>query len=255
METTKLLEIYAKNVVHANQNLFNVAMEEMTSSQYEEAAIHFDQLYVNDSTDFMSYYFRAYCKAHYGKRGEVHASAQKLTSACKKSYQKAIEANVDIDTRVSLILQMYAEGMKHLAYNAIDDSFSIEQGYRDTLVEFINCYMELINQCDTLKTYILSELQELLSENLDKYGALIVALVPEYAPTLENKKQQERQRLQQEQERQRLQQEQERQRLQKLAEERKNAEDNEARKKAIAFFLFAVGIAVAVMYYCFVYLA
>lgn len=200
MELNELLDAYLAKLLSDEKNLMNIAFDEMNSSQYEEAASHFDQLYVKNSNDFMSYYFRAYCKSHCGKRGDVLPDSQKLTSAFQLTYKKAIENKEDLDLNLEIIVDMYIDAMDNLAYNAVEEvrvnsngttSTSNPTKYRilincqNTISDFISENIELINELGGFKEYVLSYLKKDVKSNLNKYGPLIVKLDPSYSKQYE----------------------------------------------------------------------
>ena len=105
--------------------LQHIAFEEMKSGQYEEAAIHFNQVYTGDPNNYMAYFLRACCKSHCGIRGNVIPDAQKLTSAFELTCEKAIARRQEI--LLTDIMSLYEEKMRNLAYNAVEEVEYVSQ--------------------------------------------------------------------------------------------------------------------------------
>lgn len=203
MKIEELLDAYVAITSSENQNLINVAFDEMNSSQYEEAASHFDQLYAKDSSDYMSYFFRAYCKSFCGRRGDVYPDSQKLTSAFELACKKAIADKKNLDVNLNLIMIMFKEGMENLAYNAVEEvsvdsngnthtsnptKYKIKSNARESLFALIRDNVDLFKENDELKEFALTYLKDIVDYGLDRFGAIIVSLDPSYAPVLEEKK-------------------------------------------------------------------
>ena len=187
-----------KNYVDANEdngNLVTIAYDEMNSDQYEEAAAHFDQLYVKDPADYMSFFFRAMCKSHTGTRGNVYPDAQTLTSAFTMACKKAESDKKNYETNMLLLLHYYADAMDNLAYNAVEEvdsnghtsnptRFRIKRMMRENLIEVAKQYKDSISACEDLKAYVMDYLQKNLSFDLEGVGAAIVAYDPSFEATL-----------------------------------------------------------------------
>ena len=209
MEIKDLMASYLAVVEEENKNLVNIAFDEMMSSQYEEAAGRFDKLYTQDSNDYMSYFFRAYCKSHCGKRGDVYSDSQKLTSAFNMAFQKAIASGKNLDTEVYLMISMYKDAMDNLAYNAVEEisidsngnthktnptKFKIYDDCERVLVALMRDNANTLKKLSTVKDYIISYLQNIVDKNLNrnlnlgrKQGEVLVLYVPEFAPELEER--------------------------------------------------------------------
>jgi len=202
MEIKELLEAYLALESGENKNLINIAFDELESEQYEDAVTHFDQLYVKDSNDYMSYFFRAYCKSHCGKRGDVYPDSQKLTSAFEMASKKAVANKKSQETNISLLLRMYDDAMDNLAYNAVEevhvsdngntyttnpDKYKITDLARKTIAGFINGNTDIINKSDRLTEFSIEYLKGIVDYNLNYYGPMIVALDPSYQTILDEK--------------------------------------------------------------------
>ena len=200
MNIQELMQSYLEVVDKKNKNLVDIAFDEMNSSQYEEAASHFDQLYVQDSNDFMSYFFRAYCKSHCGTRGNVYPDSQKLTSAFDLACKKALALGANLEVNLYLIFAMYDEAMKNLADNAVEEVRLDSNGNtvtsnptktkilldcRTNLVYVMKENSNVIKSKKSLKEYVTTYLKRIVNQNLKVYGPIIVAYEPEYATILE----------------------------------------------------------------------
>lgn len=204
-----VMSSYVELVDEEKKDLVDIAFDEMISGQYEEAAGRFEKLYTQDPNDYMSYFFRAYCKSHCGKRGDVYVASQKLTSAFNMAYQKAIVSSKYLDTEVYLMLSMYKEAMDNLAYNAVEEVHINSQGktYKtnptklkiyseceEVLVTLMRDSVNVLKKLPTVKAYITSYLQKLVDTNLNhninlgrKQGEVLVLYAPEFASELEEK--------------------------------------------------------------------
>ena len=202
MEMKELMANYLALVEEKNKNLVNIAFDEMESSQYEDAAIHFDQLYVQDSTDYMSFFFRAYCKSHCGRRGDVYPDSQKLTSAFELSVSKALASSAMLDTEMYLLLSMYKEAMDNLAYNAVEEvhvdsngntyttnptKTKIYAACKTSLTTLMKTNVETFKKLTNVNEYCINYLKTIEATNLRVYGNILVLYVPEYAAELEAK--------------------------------------------------------------------
>ena len=198
MDINELFDRYLKLVPEVDKNLVGIAFDEMRSSQHEEAATHFDQLYVKDSANFMAYFFRAYNKSFCGKRGDVYPDAQTLTSAFTMAVKKAAAAKIDFELNMQLLLQLYLEAMENLADNAVEevdsnghtsnpDRTKIKKMARDNMLIVAEEHAELIKSYVDLKEYVLAYLKKIEHWNLKTIGALIVSYDPSYAETYQKK--------------------------------------------------------------------
>lgn len=204
-----VMSSYVELVDEEKKDLVKIAFDEMISSQYEEAAGRFDKLYTQDPNDYMSYFFRAYCKSHCGKRGDVYAASQKLTSAFNMAYQKAIASGNNLDTEVYLMISMYNDAMDNLAYNAVEEvhigsngntyttnptKLKIYSECEEVLVTLMRDSVNVLKKLPTVKDYITSYLQRLVDRNLNhnidlgrKQGEVLALYAPEFASELEGR--------------------------------------------------------------------
>ena len=198
MDINELYEKYVKLLAEEDKNLVNVAFDEMKSSQHEEAANHFDQLYVKDSTNYMAFYFRAYNKSFLGKRGDVYPDAQTLTSAFNMACKKALAAKGDAELNLSLIVQLYREAMENLADNAVEevdsnghssnpDRTNIKKMLRENMIALARDNAEAIKGYTDLKAYVVEYLKKIEHWDLKNIGAVIVTYDPSYAETYQKK--------------------------------------------------------------------
>jgi len=198
MDINEMYEGYLKIVTEADKNLINIAFDEMKSGQHEEAANHFDQLYVKDSANYMAFFFRAYNKSFLGKRGDVYPDAQTLTSAFTMAVKKAAAAKESYEINMFLILNLYTEAMKNLADNAVaevdenghtsnPDEKNIKKMTRDNMIATAKDYGDLIKSYADLKEYMVAYLKKIELWDLKNIGALIVDYDPSYAETYQKK--------------------------------------------------------------------
>ena len=66
------------------EKLFNVAVDEMRNQQYEEAAKHFDMVVIEAGNHPDAHFYRAYCKCHVGRLGDIPNQAVLFTNAFYK---------------------------------------------------------------------------------------------------------------------------------------------------------------------------
>ena len=198
MEINELLEAYVKKLSEDNQKLVSVAFDEMRSSQHEEAARHFDQLYVKNPSDYMSFFFRAYNKSFCGRRGDVYPDAQTLTSAFNMACKKAVSSSRDYEVNMYLLLQLYSEAMDNLAVNAVEEvdekgntsnpeKHKIRKMERENIVAVSRDQIAEIQRYGELKEFVVSYLKEKESDDLKNIGALIVLYDPSYEETFKKK--------------------------------------------------------------------
>jgi hypothetical protein len=202
MEMKELLDCYLAGVGETNKNLVRIAFDEMSSSQYEEAAACFGQLYSQDSHDYMSYFFRAYCKSHCGTRGDVYPDSQIFTSAFQSACEKAFNAGGDLNTNLCLLFTMYENAMGNLAENAVEEVHVNSNGdtytknpikkmiYADCVRNLVKVMQEkvaLIKGYEKAQEYVITYLKANVDKNLKLYGPALLAYEPEYAATLEAK--------------------------------------------------------------------
>ena len=188
MKIKDLWACYLAKIEKANENLIKIAFDEMESKQYEEASIHFDQLYTQDANDFMSYFFRAYCKSHCGTRGNAYPDSQSLTAAFNLSFKKAISAKENLDTNLCLIFSMYEDAMENLYANAVNDAYKIPLDSRTNIVNCIKENVDIIKSTEKTKAFIVNYLKKIVDYNLESYGTLILSFDPSYATILEEKR-------------------------------------------------------------------
>lgn len=80
---------YSQDYVEVDfDNLFKIAYDEMISNQFEEAEKHFDMYVLKNPNEWKAQFYRAYCKCHEGKIGEIPRQAQIFESAFKAAYEK-----------------------------------------------------------------------------------------------------------------------------------------------------------------------
>ena len=164
----------------ATNQVITIAFDEMKSGQYEDATKHFDQIYTSDSSNYMAFFFRAFCKSHTGKRGDVYPSAQTLTSAFTLTCQKAAADEENFLGNMLIVLTYYMDAMDLLEDNAVTESWKIGDIQRDALEEVTNTYG------DKLKTdpYISAKLAEYFKimevHNKARFGALASIFDPEH---------------------------------------------------------------------------
>ncbi len=195
MEATKeLLETYVKDVCVENRNLVIIAFDEMNSSQYEEAGEHFDQLYVRDPGDFMSYFFRAYCKSHCGKKIDAYANALKLTAAFEFAGKKAIAAKNDLEVNLLLLLTKYKDGMANLESNAVQDRYMISETLSATIASFTKNNMQIVKEYPGTKRFICSFLDRHSFSNRKYFEGLLIELDESYKLKFDEEKKIARQR-------------------------------------------------------------
>jgi len=79
------------------EKLFSAAVGEMKNEQYEEAAKHFDMIVVESGEHAEAQFYRAYCKCHVGRLGDIPSQAQIFTNAfCKYVDQLAELDDVEL---------------------------------------------------------------------------------------------------------------------------------------------------------------
>ena len=200
MEIKEFMTNYLELVEEDKKNLVNIAFDEMNSNQYEEATVHFDKLYLQDSNDYMSYFFRAYCKSHCGKRGDVYADSQKLTSAFNLAVNKALGVSKNLDTQVYLMISMYNDAMDNLAYNAVEEVHVNNQGKTYTtnptkakiknecsanLLDLMKDNVEVFKTLPSVKEYVINYLKKLFEISIKTRVGLCsrsLAVLELYAP-------------------------------------------------------------------------
>ena len=202
MEIQELFALYKKNVDEMNKNLMTIAFDELENGQYEEAAAHFDQLYVQDPSDFTFYFLRTFFKSQTGRRGDVYPDSQKLTSALELSIKKTVENNKDIDTSMYIIIDLYLEGMENLADNAVEEvsidangktrtsnptKIKITQNMISTVIGIVKTYANYVKEDESLCELLLGFLHYYESYSLEIVGNAICILDPSYATTLASK--------------------------------------------------------------------
>ena len=209
MEIKEFTTTYLELVKEENKNLVNIAFDEMLSGQYEEATGHFDKLYLQDSNDYMSYFFRAYCKSHCGKRGDVYADSQKLTSAFNLAISKALGISKNLDTEVYLMISMYKDAMDNLAYNAVEEvhvdnngktyktnptKSKIKNECNENLLASMKDNAETFKTLPKVKEYVINYLKIEFNASIKvsvgkcrKQADVLVLYTPEVAPELEEK--------------------------------------------------------------------
>lgn len=197
MDIKEAFESYLRSVSDENRNITNIACDEMNSKQYEEAAVHFDQIYVKDSAEYMPYFFRAYCKSLCGVRGNAEANAQKITSAFTMACQKALSVKRDFEADMILICHHYIRAMEILANCAVDGitKGKIESMARDTMIAAAEEYRESIKMYPNLEEYLLSYLKEIEHHNLEEIGALIVSYDSSYEAVYQDKLKKKKKKL------------------------------------------------------------
>ena len=80
---------YSQDYIEVDyDNLFKIAYDEMISNQFEEAEKHFDMYVLKNPNEWKAQFYRAYCKCHEGKIGEIPRQAQIFESAFKAAYEK-----------------------------------------------------------------------------------------------------------------------------------------------------------------------
>lgn len=81
--------LYSPDYVEVDyDNLFKIAYDEMISNQFEEAEKHFDMYVLKNPNEWKAQFYRAYCKCHKGKIGDIPRQAQIFESAFKAAYEK-----------------------------------------------------------------------------------------------------------------------------------------------------------------------
>ena len=199
MEAKKAFDLYLDTVKEENRNLVTIAYDEMKSNQYEEAASHFDKLYTMDASDYMSYFFRAYCKSYCGRRGDVYPDAQTLSSAFTSALKKAIEDEDTLETNMTLLINHYFEAMGNLAYNAVGEVSSngvrtnhtrdrINRMASQVLYDLATKNKDAIKGNNGVKGSVILWLKKYERIDLKRLGALIVFYEPEYASTYKRKR-------------------------------------------------------------------
>ena len=117
MEMQELFDAYLQHEKREEENLMIAAFDDVCSSQYEEAAERFNQLYGKNPQDYVSYFLRAYCKSHLGVRGNVYPDSQTLTSAFDLTIKKFFNSESKNPITFRLIISLYEDAMDNLFYN------------------------------------------------------------------------------------------------------------------------------------------
>lgn len=113
-----------------------IAIEEFNSSQYQEAASHFDDLYIASPDVYLFSFLRTVCKCHTGTRGNVVSDAGKLGAIFSSTLEKILKESAPVrKTLLPLTLGIYYQTMMLLYDNAVDNSNSVTVG-RDCFETF-----------------------------------------------------------------------------------------------------------------------
>ena len=101
-------------------------MNEMENEQYEEAAKHFDMVVIENGNDDDAFFFRAYCKCHVGKLGDIPNQTVQFTNAfCK--YVDSLNNIFDEEekkTKLKVAVEKYSELTSYYSANAKRTMFS-----------------------------------------------------------------------------------------------------------------------------------
>ena len=188
MEINGLLEAYLTVNRKSINNLVQVAFDELESEQYEEAVTHFDQLYIKDPNDFMSYFLRAYSKSRCGVIGNCVSDSEKLTAVFEFACKKAIASEKNLDICLPILLKMYAETMEFLANNAVEeDEWTIWSMEESEILNFAKNHFGITERNEELKNYVVSYLKEFVDTDLERVGPVIVSYEPSYQEVLDEK--------------------------------------------------------------------
>ena len=164
----------------ALSQIVKIAFEEMKSGQYEDATKHFDQIYTSDPSFYMAFFFRAFCKSHTGKRGDVYPNAQTLTSAFALTCQKAAADKENFLGNMLVVLKYYMDAMELLRDNAVTESWKIGDMQRDALEEVANTYGDELKKDPSICALLADYFKIMEVHNILKYGALASIFEPEH---------------------------------------------------------------------------
>jgi hypothetical protein len=67
------------------ENLFKIACSEMESGQYAEAEKHFDSYVLKKPDEWKGLFYRAFCKCHHGRVGDIVNQANIFEGAFYKA--------------------------------------------------------------------------------------------------------------------------------------------------------------------------
>ena len=96
-----------------------IAYDEMNSDQFEEAERHFDMYVLKNPNEWKAPFYRAYCKCHKGKIGDIPRQAQIFESAFKAAYEKikVKENQEEKEAGLKIILTFLNEQASYFASN------------------------------------------------------------------------------------------------------------------------------------------
>ena len=111
---------YSQDYIEVDyDNLFKIAYDEMISNQFEEAEKHFDMYVLKNPNEWKAQFYRAYCKCHEGKIGDIPRQAQIFESAFKAAYEKikVKENQEEKEAGLKIILTFLNEQASYFASN------------------------------------------------------------------------------------------------------------------------------------------
>ena len=93
--------------------LMDVAMDELTTKQYSDAARHFEEAYLLDNSQYLVLFMKVFCKCLSGTRGEVSSLAPMLTSTAIKTFNsimgdESLTSSSEKDEMFSLVFRYFA---------------------------------------------------------------------------------------------------------------------------------------------------
>lgn len=85
-EHNAIMSEYGESYIAVDyDNLFKIAFEEMEANQFEEAEKHFDMYFLKNVDEWKPAFYRAYCKCHTGKIGDIPSQATIFEGAFQKA--------------------------------------------------------------------------------------------------------------------------------------------------------------------------
>ncbi len=98
--------------------IFQTALKEMNSDQYEEAEKHFDMVALQNPNNWRAPFFRAYCKCHHGRVGDIPSQSELFEGAFQRALNEILKLPVEQqEGYLNLILSFLAKQTKYFIGN------------------------------------------------------------------------------------------------------------------------------------------
>lgn len=184
-EYNTIMDEYGESYISIDyDNLFKIAFEEMEANQFEEAEKHFDMYFLKNVDEWKPAFYRAYCKCHTGKIGDIPSQATIFEGAFQKAYNKIMKIENENEKIAGLSIL--------INYLNMQVDFFISNGKRvggffgsaTVGISTVNAANSMLKYCTSVikpactnKRYLLKEFRNLESNKKGRTAIIIIVII------------------------------------------------------------------------------